>query len=148
MFKRKGGVKGLLNNIKKNCTFLKGWLPLPTAHKRFSQRGAECRGRYPQVFHGETAPPLQRSPDRQADWPCAGWRFVFLSFLFVRFCFVFTYYICLMFVYTDLCTICLIICCVGHPRPRRNIPPGKLMSVRLNKSQIDKVTLFHYFSRC
>lgn len=26
----------------------------------------------------------------------------------------------------------------GHPRPRRNIPPGKLMSVRLNKSQIDK----------
>ena len=27
MFKRKG-VKGLLNNIKKNCTFLKGWLPL------------------------------------------------------------------------------------------------------------------------
>ena len=29
MFKRKGGgVKGLLNNVKKNCTFLKGWLPL------------------------------------------------------------------------------------------------------------------------
>ena len=29
-FKRKGrgGVKGLLNNVKKNCTFLKGWLPL------------------------------------------------------------------------------------------------------------------------
>ena len=23
-----GGVKGLLNNVKKNCTFLKGWLPL------------------------------------------------------------------------------------------------------------------------
>ena len=22
-----GGVKGLLNNVKKNCTFLKGWLP-------------------------------------------------------------------------------------------------------------------------
>ena len=29
MFKKKGGgVKGLLNNVKKNCTFLKGWLPL------------------------------------------------------------------------------------------------------------------------
>ena len=30
MFKRKGGggVKGLLNNVKKNCTFLSGWLPL------------------------------------------------------------------------------------------------------------------------
>ena len=29
MFKQKGGgVKGLLNNVKKNCTFLKGWLPL------------------------------------------------------------------------------------------------------------------------
>ena len=28
MFKRKGGVKGLLNDVKKNCTFLKGWLPL------------------------------------------------------------------------------------------------------------------------
>ena len=124
---------------------------LPTAHERFSQRGAECRGRYPQVFHGETAPPLQRSPDRQADRPCAGRRFVFLFIcteICLRFCFVFTYYICLMFVCTDLCTICLIICCVGHPRPRRNIPPGKLMSVRLNKSQIDKVTLFHYFSRC
>ena len=25
-----GGVKGLLNNVKKNCTFLKGWLPLVT----------------------------------------------------------------------------------------------------------------------
>ena len=23
-----GGVKGLLNNVKKNCTFLNGWLPL------------------------------------------------------------------------------------------------------------------------
>merc|ERR1711973_941902 len=23
-----GGVKGLLNNVQKNCTFLKGWLPL------------------------------------------------------------------------------------------------------------------------
>ena len=22
-----GGVKGLLNNVKKNCTFLTGWLP-------------------------------------------------------------------------------------------------------------------------
>ena len=30
MFKQKGGgVKGLLNNVQKNCTFLKGWLPLP-----------------------------------------------------------------------------------------------------------------------
>ena len=29
MFKRKGGgVKGLLNNVQKNCTFLSGWLPL------------------------------------------------------------------------------------------------------------------------
>ena len=29
MFKRKGGgAKGLLNNVKKNCTFLKGWHPL------------------------------------------------------------------------------------------------------------------------
>ena len=29
MFKQKGGgVKGLLNNVKKNCTFLNGWLPL------------------------------------------------------------------------------------------------------------------------
>ena len=29
MFKRKGGgVKGLLNNVQKNCTFLAGWLPL------------------------------------------------------------------------------------------------------------------------
>ena len=28
MFKKKGGgVKGLLNNVKKNCIFLKGWLP-------------------------------------------------------------------------------------------------------------------------
>ena len=26
MFKRKGVVKGLLNNVKKNCTFLKGGL--------------------------------------------------------------------------------------------------------------------------
>ena len=25
-----GGVKGLLNNVKKNCTFLKGGLPLLT----------------------------------------------------------------------------------------------------------------------
>jgi len=24
-----GGVKGLLNNVQKNCTFLKGRLPLP-----------------------------------------------------------------------------------------------------------------------
>ena len=45
MFKRRGGggVKGLLNNVKKNCTFLKGWLPLPHdgAHPRhiFSSRG-------------------------------------------------------------------------------------------------------------
>ena len=23
-----GGVKGLLNNVQKNCTFLNGWLPL------------------------------------------------------------------------------------------------------------------------
>ena len=23
-----GGVKGLLNNVQENCTFLKGWLPL------------------------------------------------------------------------------------------------------------------------
>ena len=23
-----GGVKGLLNNVQKNCTFLAGWLPL------------------------------------------------------------------------------------------------------------------------
>ena len=22
-----GGVKGLLNNVQKNCTFLSGWLP-------------------------------------------------------------------------------------------------------------------------
>ena len=30
MFKRKGGgVKGFLNNVKKNCTFLAGWLPWP-----------------------------------------------------------------------------------------------------------------------
>jgi len=29
---------------------------------------------------------------------------------------------------------------VGGARPRRNIPPGKLMSVRLNKSQIDKAS--------
>ena len=30
MFKRMGGggVKGFLNNVKKNCTFLAGWLPL------------------------------------------------------------------------------------------------------------------------
>ena len=29
MFKRKGGgVKGFLNNVQKNCTFLTGWLPL------------------------------------------------------------------------------------------------------------------------
>jgi len=28
----------------------------------------------------------------------------------------------------------------GGARPRRNIPPGKLMSVRLNKSQIDKAS--------
>ena len=27
-----GGVKGLLNNVKKNCTFLKGWLPLLSQH--------------------------------------------------------------------------------------------------------------------
>ena len=25
-----GGGKGLLNNVQKNCTFLKGWLPLIT----------------------------------------------------------------------------------------------------------------------
>ena len=25
---KEGGVKGLLNNVKKNCTFLNGWLPL------------------------------------------------------------------------------------------------------------------------
>ena len=30
MFKRKGGgVKGPLNNVQKNCTFLTRWLPLP-----------------------------------------------------------------------------------------------------------------------
>ena len=23
-----GGIKGLLNNVQKNCTFLKGWHPL------------------------------------------------------------------------------------------------------------------------
>ena len=31
MFKRKGGgggAKGFLNNVKKSCTFLAGWLPL------------------------------------------------------------------------------------------------------------------------
>ena len=32
MFKRKGGgVKGLLNNVKKNCTFLGGWHPLSSS---------------------------------------------------------------------------------------------------------------------
>ena len=25
-----GGVKGLLNNVQKNCTFLTRWLPLPS----------------------------------------------------------------------------------------------------------------------
>ena len=31
MFKQRGGggVKGFLNNVQKNCTFLSGWLPLP-----------------------------------------------------------------------------------------------------------------------
>ena len=34
MFKRKGGgVKGLLNNVQKNCTFLKGWLQQETLIK-------------------------------------------------------------------------------------------------------------------
>ena len=29
MFKEMGGgVKGFLNNVKKKCTFLSGWLPL------------------------------------------------------------------------------------------------------------------------
>ena len=32
-----GGVKGLLNNVKKNCTFLKRWLPLPTEVSYLSQ---------------------------------------------------------------------------------------------------------------
>ena len=33
MFKRKGGgIKGLLNNVKKNCTFLTGWLPLSASN--------------------------------------------------------------------------------------------------------------------
>ena len=31
-----GGVKGLLNNVQKNCTFLKRWLP--------SQHNAKLRG--------------------------------------------------------------------------------------------------------
>ena len=30
-----GGVKGLLNNVKKNCTFLNGWLPLGALQKLF-----------------------------------------------------------------------------------------------------------------
>ena len=40
MFKRKGGkgVKGLLNNVKKNCTFLTRWLPLPGQALRSTQR--------------------------------------------------------------------------------------------------------------
>ena len=34
MFKRKGGgVKGLLNNVKKNCTFLKERLPQSAKYK-------------------------------------------------------------------------------------------------------------------
>ena len=36
MFKRRGegGVKGFLNNVKKNCTFLTGWLPSITYEKK------------------------------------------------------------------------------------------------------------------
>ena len=38
MFKQKGGgVKGLLNNVKKNCTFLKGWLPFASEEKEWHQ---------------------------------------------------------------------------------------------------------------
>lgn len=85
-----------------------------------SQRGAECRGRYPQVFHGEATPPLQRPTGEDQSLtaqinsreyhqtvkptgPAQG--------------------------------------SGGGAKPRRHIPPGKLMSVRLNKSQIDKVIL-------
>ena len=53
-----GGIKGLLNNVQKNCTFLKGWLPLVTPSKKditasyvrgpktcpniFCQKGTQC----------------------------------------------------------------------------------------------------------
>ena len=38
MFKRKGGgFKGLLNNVQKNCTFLKGWLPLQRSATSISE---------------------------------------------------------------------------------------------------------------
>ena len=33
MLKRKGGVNGLLNNVKKNCTFLTCRLPLTNDHQ-------------------------------------------------------------------------------------------------------------------
>ena len=33
-----GGVKGLLNNVQKNCTFLGGWLPLERRGGRDTMR--------------------------------------------------------------------------------------------------------------
>ena len=46
MFKRKGeGVKGLLNNVKKNCTFLTGWLPLRLENIKVKWRQTGLRQR-------------------------------------------------------------------------------------------------------
>ena len=36
-----GGVKGLLNNVKKNCTFLKWWLPY--GHRSATNNSSELR---------------------------------------------------------------------------------------------------------
>ena len=46
-----GGVKGLLNNVKKNCTFLNGWLPLTskgnsTSRVTPSKDSARVEGRF------------------------------------------------------------------------------------------------------
>ena len=47
MFKRKGGGgKGLLNNVKKNCTFLKGWLPLEDEMNQRRNRGKYLEKKY------------------------------------------------------------------------------------------------------
>ena len=37
-----GGAKGLLNNVQKNCTFLKGWLPLFQLHNLRKERVINC----------------------------------------------------------------------------------------------------------
>ena len=49
-----GGVKGLLNNIKKKCTFLSGWLPLDCydCQSTCSANNSNCLGQASKLFLG------------------------------------------------------------------------------------------------